>query len=52
VNVAGEVGARALGAAGRGGAAGGGGTLVLGAYPDAGAPTTLRPWEARVVRRG
>ncbi|RMI12963.1 glycoside hydrolase family 13 protein [Cellulomonas triticagri] len=32
---------------------GGWGPLVLGSYPDgAASPTTLRPWEARVHRRG
>ncbi|WP_158374601.1 glycoside hydrolase family 13 protein [Cellulosimicrobium cellulans] len=30
---------------------GGWGDLVLGTHADAGEPTTLRPWEARVVRR-
>ncbi|WP_217613842.1 alpha-glucosidase [Cellulomonas sp. GbtcB1] len=30
---------------------GGWGELVLGTHADAGEPTTLRPWEARVVRR-
>ena len=28
-----------------------GGELVLGNYEDAGQPDTLRPWEARILRR-
>ena len=28
------------------------GSLVLGNYADPGEATTLRPWEARIVRRG
>jgi oligo-1,6-glucosidase len=52
VNVSGEERALDLGEDWPVGADGGWGTLVLGSYPDAGEPTTLRPWEARVVRRG
>ncbi len=51
VNVSGRSRELDLGAAWPVGATGGWGTLVLGSYPDPGAPTTLRPWEARVLRR-
>jgi oligo-1,6-glucosidase len=52
VNVSGEERVLDLGESWPTTSEGGWGTLVLGSYPDAGEPTTLRPWEARVVRRG
>ncbi|HYQ74782.1 alpha-glucosidase [Cellulomonas sp.] len=51
VNVSGEERAVDLGAAWPLADDGGWGELVLGTHADAGPSTTLRPWEARVVRR-
>lgn len=51
VNVSGTERAVDLGEAWPAGADGGWGELVLGTHADAGEPTVLRPWEARVVRR-
>jgi oligo-1,6-glucosidase len=51
VNVSGEERAVDLGDAWPLADDGGWGELVLGTHADAGEPTTLRPWEARVVRR-
>lgn len=51
VNVSGEERVVDLGDAWPVAADGGWGELVLGTHADAGEPTTLRPWEARVVRR-
>ncbi|GIG37350.1 glycoside hydrolase family 13 protein [Cellulomonas pakistanensis] len=51
VNVSGEERAVDLGDAWPLAHDGGWGDLVLGTHADAGGPTTLRPWEARVVRR-
>jgi oligo-1,6-glucosidase len=50
VNVSGEERALDLGEAWPLAADGTWGTLVLGSYPDPGDPTTLRPWEARILR--
>lgn len=51
VNVSGEERAVDLGDAWPLAGDGGWGELVLGTHADAGEPTTLRPWEARVLRR-
>lgn len=51
VNVSGEERVVDLGDAWPLAADGGWGDLVLGTHAEAGEPTTLRPWEARVVRR-
>lgn len=51
VNVSGEDRVVDLGDAWPLAADGGWGDLVLGTHAEAGEPTTLRPWEARVVRR-
>lgn len=51
VNVSGEERVVDLGASWPLADDGGWGELVLGTHADAGEPTTLRPWEARVVRR-
>jgi oligo-1,6-glucosidase len=50
VNVSGTGRAVDLGDAWPADADGGWGELVLGTHPEAGEPTVLRPWEARVVR--
>jgi len=51
VNVSGEERVVDLGDAWPTAEDGGWGDLVLGTHAEAGEPTTLRPWEARVVRR-
>jgi len=51
VNVSGEERVVDLGDAWPLAADGGWGDLVLGTHAEAGEPTTLRPWEARVMRR-